>query len=336
MPEADRQKGRTMPMLYRLAATIAATMLYAAAAQADDKVTYQLGWIPTGEYAPYFAGVAKGFYKEVGIDLVMSRGFGSGDTVKKVAGGGAMLGEADISTVMLAAIREKAPVKCLMSEYNQSPHSIFVLESSGIKSVKDLAGKKIATSPGNSHQVYFPLLAKLAGLDANTVQWVNADPASWAGMLLSGAIDATPVFATHEYWQNKQAKKMGKLIRVFPFADSGFKIYTYCIMATEPFIAANGDLIKRFLRATKKSFLWAHDNMEEAAALHAKANPEVDADDALGSMRIFLTRYVTPSDSFGKFDPRKLKDTFAAVSMAQNLDPSFDPVSLLDMRFLPE
>ena len=63
---------------------------------------------------------------------------------------------------------------------------------------------------------------------------------------------------------------------------------------------------------------------------------EVDADDALGSMRIFLGKYVTPADSFGKFDPQKLKDTYAAVAMAQNLDPSFDPASLLDMRFLPE
>ncbi|MGE3701994.1 MAG: ABC transporter substrate-binding protein [Hyphomicrobiaceae bacterium] len=305
-------------------------------AQAQDKVTYQLGWIPTGEYAPYFSGVAKGFYKQEGIDLVMSRGFGSGDTVKKVAGGGAMLGEADISTVMLAAIREKAPVKCLMSEYTQSPHSIFVLESSGIKSLKDLVGKRIATSPGNSHQVYFPLLARLVGFDPSGVQWVNADPASWAGMLLAGTIDATPVFATHEYWQNKQAKKMGKLIKVFPFADSGFKIYTYCIMATDSFIASNGNLIRRFLRATKKSFLWARDNMEEAAQLHAKVNPEVDADDALGSMRIFLGKYVTPAESFGKFDPQKLKDTYAAVAMAQNLDPAFDPASLLDTRFLPE
>src|SRR5690349_18194837 len=128
----------TMPPKYRYLAGLAALLLCATAAQAEDKVTYQLGWIPTGEYAPYFAGVQKGFYREEGIDLVMSRGFGSGDTVKKVAGGGAMFGEADISTVMLAAIREKAQVKCLMSEYTQSPHSVFVLESSGIKSLKDL------------------------------------------------------------------------------------------------------------------------------------------------------------------------------------------------------
>ena len=326
----------SLRMRFAVAASIAAIgFVVANPAKAQDKVHYQLGWIPTGEYVPYFAGLQKGFYKEEGIDLTITRGFGSGDTVTKVAGGGAMFGEADISTVMLAIVRQKVPVKCLMSEYNQAPHSIFVLEGSGINSIKDLAGKRIATSPGNSHQLYFPLLAKLNDLDASKVTWVNADPASWAGMLLSGAIDATPVFATHEYWQNKQAKKMGKLIKVMPFADSGFKIYSYCILATEATIAANPDLIKRFLRATKKSFLWARENLEEAASLHAKSNPELDADDALGSWRIFSSKYSTLPSGFGQFEPQKLKDTYAAVATAQGLDPNIDPTTFLDMRYLP-
>jgi NitT/TauT family transport system substrate-binding protein len=316
--------------------TLIAGGVSATGADAQDKVLYQLGWIPTGEYVPYFAGVAKGFYKDEGIDLVLNRGFGSGDTVTKVAGGGALFGEADISAVMLAIVRQKVPVKCLMSEYDQSPHSVFVLESSGIKSIKDLAGKRIATSPGNSHQLYFPLLAKLNGLDPEKVTWVNADPAAWAGMLLSGNIDATPVFATHEYWQNKQAKKIGKLIKVMPFADSGFKIYSYCVLATDETIAAKPDLIKRFLRATKKSFQWTRDHMEEAAGYHAKANPQLDADDALGSLRIYLDKYASRSEGFGKFESKKLKDTYEAVAAAQNLDPKIDPATFLDMRFLPD
>ena len=65
-----------------LVPSLAALLLCAPVAHAEDKVTYQLGWIPTGEYAPYFAGVQKGFYREEGIDLVMSRGFGSGDTAR--------------------------------------------------------------------------------------------------------------------------------------------------------------------------------------------------------------------------------------------------------------
>ena len=59
-----------------------------------DKVNFQWSWIPTGFYAPISAGMAKGFYEEEGIDLTVSTGRGSGDAVKKVAGGGSPLATA--------------------------------------------------------------------------------------------------------------------------------------------------------------------------------------------------------------------------------------------------
>lgn len=320
-----------MALMAASAWTLAAT-----AAQAADKVLLQLGWIPTGEYAPYFAGVENGFYADEGIDLSINRGFGSGDTVKKTAGGGATFGEADISAVMLAKVRENLPVKCVMLEYDLAPHSIFVLEDSGIDEITDLAGKRIATSPGNSHQIYFPLLAELNGLDPESVTWVNMDPAAWASLLLNRDVDATPVFATHEYWQNKQAAKVGKKIKVLPFAESGFQIYSYCILAREDFIAGNEDLVRRFLKATKRSFEWTRANMEEAAQLHANANPATDADDVLGSLRIFLPTYATQPENFGDVDMEQLQRTYDAVARAQDLDPTFDPASIIDLRFLPE
>ena len=180
------------------------------------------------------------------------------------------------------------------------------------------------------------MLAELNGLDPTSVTWVNMEPAAWASLLLNGDIDATPVFATHEYWQNKQAAKVGKKIKVMPFAEYGFQIYSYCILAREDFIAGNEGLIRRFLKATKRSFGWARANMEEAAALHAGANPATDADDVLGSLRVFLSTYATQPKNFGDVDMEQLKRTYAAVAQAQDLDPNFDPSSILDLRFLPE
>ena len=120
---------------------------------------------PTEVSAPTSAAIEKGFYKEVGIDLKTTTGRGSGDAVKKVAGGGAMFGDGDMSAVMVARVKEGAPVKCLMYWHDHSPHALFTLESSGIKNFKDLAGKTLATTPGNSHRNYFPITAKMAGLD---------------------------------------------------------------------------------------------------------------------------------------------------------------------------
>jgi len=91
-------------------ALFAAGMTLAGAATAQDKVHFQYSWIPTGEYAPYSAGLEKGFFKEQGIDLTYSTGRGSGDAVKKVAGGGSPFGDGDISSLMAARVREKESV----------------------------------------------------------------------------------------------------------------------------------------------------------------------------------------------------------------------------------
>jgi NitT/TauT family transport system substrate-binding protein len=101
-------------------------------ARAQDRVLLQLDWIPTGEHAAYFAGAARGAWREQGIDLSLTRGYGSGDTVNKVAAGTAAFGVADISAVMAARARQNTPVRAIMQIYTHSPHSLFVLRSSGI------------------------------------------------------------------------------------------------------------------------------------------------------------------------------------------------------------
>jgi NitT/TauT family transport system substrate-binding protein len=308
------------------------------AASAQDKLHYQFSWIPTGEYAPISAGIEKGFFREVGIDLSYSTGRGSGDAVKKVATGGSIVGDGDISALMAARVGEKAPMRCLMAQHTMSPHSLFVLESSGIKSFKDLAGKTLVTTPGNSHFLYFPLVARMNGLDPSTVKWVTGDAATMAPMLISGRVDGAPLFATHEYYQNKQAEKVGKKIKVIPFAEYGFRIYSYCWFSTEDAIKNNGDLLRRFLVGVRRSYLWAKDNVEETAKLHNKRHPDVDPDDAMGSMRIMM-RYMwndaTEAAGFGHFLPDRLRETYRVVAQAQNLDPNYDVMQFIDTSLLP-
>ena len=80
-------------VLKTIAAGVCALLLAAAPAQAQtpapgtapNRALLQLDWIPTGEHAAYFAGAARGFWREQGIELSLTRGYGSGDTVNKVA-----------------------------------------------------------------------------------------------------------------------------------------------------------------------------------------------------------------------------------------------------------
>ena len=320
-----------------LALASACVFLSQGAAFAQDQVTFQMSWIPSGEYAPFSAGIEKGFFREAGIDLKMTTGRGSGDAVSKVAAGVAPFGDGDISAVMTAQIQNSSPTKCLMAIQTKSPHSLFVLEDSGIKGFKDLAGKTLATTPGNSHFLYFPTVARMSGLDASTVRWVTVDAGALAPMLIAGKVDGAPLFALNWYYQNKAAEKQGKRIRVIPFSEAGFKIYAYCLLANEAFVKANGDLTRRFLAAVQRSYLWAKDNMQEAAELHRKRYPETDVDDIVGTLKMqfaYMFNENTDRDGFGFFNRNQLQDTFEVVSSAQKLPPNIDVSRFVDTSFL--
>ena len=320
-----------------LAVTAAAILAWSSECLALDKLHWQLAWLPTGEYAAFTAAVAKGLYKEEGIDLTYSRGFGSGDAVKKVAAGSSPIGDGDISAVMAGRVREKLPMKAIMSLYTISPHAIFVLEASGIKTFKDLEGKKVATTPGNSHSLYFPLVARRNGVNPDKVAWTTVDPTAMASLLIAGKVDGAVFYETHHYYINKQAQREGKKIIPLRFSDYGFKINSWVIYATEQTLKDKPDLVRRFLRASQKAIQWANANQDEAARLHNQLHPEVAVDDALGSLRTMMSYTVTEDAKrvgFGKFDPEQLANTYKVVADSQQLDPAVAPQSFVDTSLL--
>jgi len=305
---------------------------------AADAVHLLLDWIPTGEHAAYFAGWEKGFWADEGVDITVSRGYGSGDTVAKLAGGAADFGVADIAAVMTARARTGAPVKTISAVYTHSPHSLFVLASSGIENFKGLEGKKIGITPGNSHKLYFPKVAERSGTDPEKIVWVNTDASAMAAMLIAGRLDAAPFYSVHHYYQNKAAQSAGEEIVVLPFEAVGFAIYSASLATTDAMLAEKPDLVKRFLAGAWRSFDWAKDNQQEACELHVKKNPEVDLDDCQGSLKAtmgFVFNEHAQKTGPGRLDPERLQFTWDVVAEAQELDGSWDYKQAVDTGHLP-
>jgi NitT/TauT family transport system substrate-binding protein len=302
-----------------------------------DEVAFQTDWVPSGEHAMYYGGWSKGIFEKHGIDVTITRGYGSGDTVAKLASGGFDFGVAGISSVMAGRARAGVPVKAISAIYTHSPHSLFVLESSGIEDFSGLEGKRIGITPGNSHRLYFPKVAERAGTDPSQIVWVNTDGAAMAPLLIQKRIDAAPFFSIHHYYQNKAANEAGESIKVLPFEEVGFAIYATSIVTSEDMIEENPDLVRRFLDAIHESFEWARDNPEEACTLHVERVPEVAFDDCMGSLAAVVGFVFNPhseSTGIGYYDPERLAFTWEVVSEAQELDPSWDPTEAIDTRFI--
>src|SRR4026209_716136 len=124
--------------------TLAALALLAAStvvAPAQDAVTFRLNWYMGGLHVPFYYGKEKGFYKEEGIDLTINEGRGSANTVQVVAAGSDTFGLADSSSVVATAAKG-AEIKSVMSLLNSTGFSVVSLAETGIKTPKDLEGKK--------------------------------------------------------------------------------------------------------------------------------------------------------------------------------------------------
>lgn len=314
-------------------AALALTLLFGGPALAQDKVRFQTDWIPSGEHAMYYGAWSKGIYAKHGIDITITRGYGSGDTVTKVASGAADFGVADIAAVMTARARTNVPVKTIAVLYNESPHSLFVLKSSGITNFKGLEGKKIGITPGNSHRFYFPEVAKKAGTDPNKLIWTNMDGAAMAAQLIAKNIDAAPFYSIHYYYINKAAMKAGQEILPLPFVEVGFKIYAASLITTDKMIQDKPDLVTRFLAATKEAFEWTAANPEEACKLHVARFPEVELDDCMGSVKAVM-KFVFNDHSkefgWGKESPERLKYSWETIASANELKPGFDYKTAID------
>jgi NitT/TauT family transport system substrate-binding protein len=279
--------------------------------------TLILDFVPTGEYIPHYTALEKGWYRDEGLDVKILRGQGSGDTIKRIAAGQGDVGIADMSALIAARANTDVAVKAIALWYRRPPHGVFVRTDSPIKSPKELEGKKLAISAGNSHQILWPLFEKLSGLKPSSVTWVTMDAASMPPSLIRGVTDAVPFFVVHEARIRKIAKQQNVDLRLLSaWADLGFDLSSTSLVAREETIAKDPDGLKAFLRATLKGadYAFRTKHYDEGVGYLVKHHPEVDADGALGAAQV-ATRFVyaeevtTGKVAVGQFEPARLEKT---------------------------
>ena len=138
-----------------------------------------------------------------------------------------------------------------MNIYANSPQGMYWKKSSGIKGIKDLAGKRIGNPAGDGARTMWPALAKANGIDPNSVIWVNIDANSKLAALKSGAIDATTSFFNlHHVFARELGDDMGFLA----WRDGGLNPYGNSLVVNADYLAKNKDKIAAFVKVTQRAF----------------------------------------------------------------------------------
>ncbi len=318
------------------AATLAlacAAALAPIAASAQTKVDFILNWVPGGDHAPYYFAKKQGWYAKEGIDLNLEPGRGSALATQKVGAGANPIGLADMGGVLVAK-GKGADLVAVYNVYANSPQGLYWLKSSGIRSVKDLVGKKIGNPAADGARTMWPALARANGIDPKSVTWVNIDANAKLSALKAKSIDATTSFYNiHHIFQAELGDDMGFLA----WRDAGLNPYGNSIVVNADFLAKNRPLVERFVKVTQRAF----------AACVAQPNPCVQAlVEANGALKFDneLTNWklveVLMSDRFsrevalGIHDDARMAADYELVREYIGLDKAFDVKSTYTNEFL--
>jgi ABC-type nitrate/sulfonate/bicarbonate transport system substrate-binding protein len=82
--------------------------------------------------------------------------------------------------------------------------------------------------------------------------------------------------------------------------DSQLDFYTPVIIASEKTIENNPEIIKKFLRATEKGYMFAVENPEKAADILLKEVPELDRDIVVASQKYLAGQYISGQEKWGR------------------------------------
>ena len=252
-------------------------LVLATGAWAQDKVSLRLNWYLGGLHVPFYYGKDRGFYAAEKIDLTINEGRGSANTVQVVAAGSDTFGLADSSSVVLTASKG-ADVKSVMSLLNSTGFAVVSMASAGIRTPKDLEGKRLAVSPGDPLGQLFQALAAVNGLDMSKISMVQVDPAAKVVSVLERKADALLGGADDQYFLIKQRGIEPAALR---FADHGANIVGMTILAKGDLIRSNPDLVRRFVRATARSWEEAKKNPGAAVDAGLKVKPDLNRQSTL-------------------------------------------------------
>jgi len=321
-------------MLFRTIAALAMLAASVAAAPAQDAVTFRLNWYMGGLHVPFYYGKEKGFYKQEGIDLTINEGRGSANTVQVVAAGSDTFGLADSSSV-IATASKGAEVKSVMSLLNSTGFSVVSLASAGIKTPKDLEGKKLAVSPGDPLGQLFRALAAHNKLDMSKITLVQVDPAAKVVSVLEKRVDALLGGADDQFFLIKYKGEEPAALR---YADHGANIVGMTILTQEATIKNKADLVRRFVKATVRSWEEAKKNPEAAVDATMKIKPDLNRASQLDQLKVDIELLDSPNSKgrIGWGDQKDWDQTLAMLKQYRDVQTDKPWTAFHTNEFLPK
>jgi NitT/TauT family transport system substrate-binding protein len=297
-----------------------------------EKVDFLLNWKITADHSPYYIALDKGWYKEEGLDVNIIVGQGSGYSVQVIDTGKADIAISD-APVPVSMRQQGANIKIIGIIYDKHPNCSWFWKSSGIRVPADFVGKTAAVPSTDGHKVMWPAFAKLAGISADSVRFINIDAAAKIPSLANKQCDITfELFISLPFFKSALGDDLG----YFLWSDYGFDAYAHSYIASDDTIKNKPETLRKMLKVNYRAWQYALENSREAIDILSKYHP-INTDEYVASLEVIKEFFKTDrykNIGIGYIDPGRIKTTYDLVNEYQ-AKLSFPVEDCYDSSFLP-
>jgi NitT/TauT family transport system substrate-binding protein len=250
------------------AATLfAIAMQQPAFSQSAEKLTVRFTWKLKGEYAPLFVALDKGYYKSEGLEVELAEGSGAQTVLKLLASGNEKFGYGPAVSAA-QAVSQGLPVKVVALYQTRAPMGVISFPDVPLKSPKDLEGKRLAISVGETFGDMLGPFTRINKVDLDKIQRIQMDASARTSQFLTRKIDVLSVYLSNELPQLE--KRAGVKFNVMGVSEFGLNLLGASIIVANAFAEQHPQTVERLLRATAKGYRDAIADPKLAAATMAK------------------------------------------------------------------
>ncbi len=278
-----------------------------------EHVSLQLSWKHQFQFAGYYAAVAKGFYREVGLDVRLLEG-GQGSRCDEQVLSQVEYCNASGSVVKLRLSGQ--PIVMLASIIQHSPIVLITQKHSDLKTPHDLIGKRVEVLLSGQPVPEIYGMLKNEGIAISQLMLYENSVGIQA--LLNNEVDALYGFSTNELYQLQQS---GLEFNVISPQSYGVDFYGDVLLTSESEVRRNPEQVKQFRAASLKGWRYAMAHQEEIVDLILRDYPASKTREALLAEAQAIEKLMLPNlIQIGHTNPSRWKhtaDTLVSLGLAK-------------------
>jgi NitT/TauT family transport system substrate-binding protein len=272
-----------------------------------------------GEYGPFYTAQEEGLYAKEKLTVRMGEGAGA-----QAALGALLQGQEDVvilpAIFALTAIQKGMPVKIVALYHPKTPLGIISFPDKPVKTPKDLEGKTIAHSVGETGTSYLDVFCKINNVDCSKVNKVQMNAQARMPQFLQRQVDTVSVYANNDLPLIEQQTKQ-KFV-VLDMAQYGFSVPGLAAVTSDALIGSKPDVLKRWLRATAQGVAdMKKDNDGATKAMMKNWSGGPDATIVATQVKVTADAIPVPAGkTIGWIDEKVIVDALELLKSAGEID----------------